>query len=633
MNFKQFHEYIWSLTRLQKAIILCIFDFFALFISIWMAYSLRFSILWPLTYVFDNYIVFFFTPLLGIVLFIRLGLYRAVVRFMNIEILKSIGYGILLTILGLYSASYLFVDIQIPRSVPIIFGLVACVYLSLSRFFIKGYYSWLNLKSTKSNKVIIYGAGAFGTQLLISLQNSVRYRVVAVVDDDAKKQGTTLHGVPVLALEKLDSFIKKSSVQAIFIAINNISREAKIELLKQISLFNVQVKSIPSLDGVISGEVIQNLEPISIDRVLGRDTIKANKNLTSLSIKGKSICITGAGGSIGSELARQSVRNGARLIVLFESNEHALYSIDTELQKFDEVKDNSCEIFSILGSVLDERRVKETFLKFNVKIVLHAAAFKHVPIVEKNILQGLSNNSLGTFVVANVAENCGIERFILISTDKAVRPTNIMGATKRFAELIIQALSTKSDTSTIFSMVRFGNVLGSSGSVIPLFEEQIRSGGPVTVTHPDITRYFMTISEAASLVLQANSLANGGEVFVLDMGSPMKIKQLAEMMIRLSGRKVKDKKDKNGDIEIIYTGLRPGEKLFEEILINKSAIGTEHPMIMMAHENFLSEKKLIKLIKLAERALREHDAALARNILKEAVPEYSPSSENIDLLL
>lgn len=629
---KNWHNRILEMTRFSKSLILIACDFLAIIFGLWSAFALRFSEIWPSAFLNNNWLLFILVPLLGVLTFYRLGFYHAVMRYMTLKIFQDFAFGVIILTLFIYSFSYISGNDFLPRSVPLIFGLSAWLYLSCSRLFIRGYYNWLTGKISNRHNVIIYGAGKFGAQLAVSLQTTENFHPVAFVDDNQSKNGINLCGVRIHSSKTLENLIKQLTVETVLIAIENLPSDQRTRILRYVSQFPVKVKIVPSTDEIIKGEDISKLRPININDVLGRDIVNSKTDLLNSVIKNRCICVTGAGGSIGSELARQALYYRANTIVLYEISEHALYEIENELLAEVQSKGLKTNIYAVLGSVNDEYRIHSVFTLFKVETVLHAAAYKHVPMVERNVLQGLQNNTLGTWIAANAASRAQVERFMLISSDKAVRPTNVMGATKRFAELCIQSLAKHSNSKTIFSMVRFGNVLGSSGSVIPIFEKQIKRGGPVTVTHPDINRYFMTISEAVNLVIQACAMAKGGEVFLLDMGQPVKIVDLAKSMIRLSGLQVKDRENPNGDVEIVFTGLRPGEKLFEELLIEETVIGTQHPMIMQAKEAYLSEAIIDELLKKASQAISRQDTELGRAVLQEAVTEFKPSSFNIDLL-
>lgn len=626
------HSILMRLSRNAKRAILLFADIAALIFSLWSAFALRFSDWWPAQYIEPAWPLFIFIPLFGVAVFIKLGLYRAVIRFMNVKVLQSIALGVALIIAGAYAFAQLIGLTSVPRSIPIIFGLSAWLYLGGSRLIIRSYYHWLISHYTKRERVVIYGAGGAGSQLALLLQGGAEYTPVAFVDDDKALWRGQVQGLPVFDPSTLAEIIKDKQIEVLLLALPHTSEARRSAILRQVSELPVHVKTMPSMPEIIAGESLDDLREVEVEDLLGRDQVAPEMGLIERSIANKSVCITGAGGSIGSELARQAVTNGAKSVVLLEQSEFALYDIESELSKLAIDANPDCSIYPILGSVLDYDRVVQVFEQFEIQTVYHAAAYKHVPIVEHNVLQGVLNNSIGTETVALAAKAVGVERFVLISTDKAVRPTNVMGATKRLAEMVVQLIASENHTDTIFSMVRFGNVLGSSGSVVPLFKKQIAGGGPVTVTHPEINRYFMTIPEAASLVIQAGSMAKGGDVFVLDMGEPVKIADLARQMIRLSGRTVKDGDNPEGDIEVVYSGLRPGEKLYEELLIGDNASGTLHPRILTADEEFAPRERLDSILRGMRQAIEKSDSSAARNLLIEIVTDFKPSSSNVDLL-
>ena len=552
-----------------------------------------------------------------------LGLYRAILRYLDIRALSTILVGTLVSSILLAIFSFLG-QVGLPRSVPIIYFGLVFVFVAGSRLIVRGL-----LESSSrfdSQKVIIYGAGAAGRQLCVALQNGNEFEPIALVDDDARLHDANVLGVRVLSPAKIRCLVESEQVAKILFAIPSASKSQKAAIFNAVENLGVEMLTIPSSADLVNGTVtINTLRSLDIDDLLGRYAVAPSATLMS-GLSGKTVLITGAGGSIGSELSRQVSKLGCRQLILLEQSEFQLYSIERELQQGGDAR-----FVPILGSVLDEHLLDQLFAKYDIKAVYHAAAYKHVPLLELNSAAGLLTNIRGTQCVAEAALKHKIERFVLISTDKAVRPTNVMGASKRLAELVVQAFAHES-TSTIFSMVRFGNVLGSSGSVVPLFKSQIERGGPVTVTHPDITRYFMTIPEAAALVLQAGAMAEGGEVFVLDMGQPVKILDLARKVIRLMGVSVKDDEHPEGDIAIEFSGLRPGEKLFEELLVEDNARGTSHPRIMCADEQLLTAAKLRPLLDELELALKRVDYKKAREILQNAPLGYVPMSPVVDLL-
>ena len=607
-------------------------DIIALTISLLSAFVLRLSDFWPSSHLNDAAPLFAVVPVSGVLIFSRLGLYRAVVRFINIQLLASVALGVLLLVALTYGITYFFASLNVPRSVPIIFGLSAWLYVGGSRLIFRSYYHWWTQGRIKEKRALIYGAGGAGAQLAIALQASNEVKPVGFIDDDEKLQGSIVSGLRVNSANNLSHLIEHKEVELILLAMAKISANERKAILEKLARLPVKVKTMPSLPEVINGKAVDELREIDVEDLLGRNMVDPDETLLAKAIIDKAVCITGAGGSIGSELARQALTNGASTVILYEMSEIALYEVERDLQERAFQENNSAKIVAILGSVLDEVRLQAVLQRFKVATVFHAAAYKHVPIVEHNVLAGLENNTIGTLRAARAAKNAKAQRFVLISTDKAVRPTNIMGATKRFAELCVQNLAETSKAGTIFSMVRFGNVLGSSGSVVPLFREQIARGGPVTVTHAEINRYFMTISEAASLVIQAGAMARGGEVFVLDMGAPVKIADLAKSMVHLSGLQVKTDQNPNGEISILYTGLRPGEKLYEELLIGDNVTATSHEKILCAQEISISTDRLEALIHIAEKALTENNAEAGRQSLKEAVAEFSPTSQCVDWL-
>jgi FlaA1/EpsC-like NDP-sugar epimerase len=491
---------------------------------------------------------------------------------------------------------------------------------------------FLSRRNANREAVIIYGAGSGGAQLVSALVGGDDYLPVAIVDDNVEMHGKRIHGLTVYSPDKLEQLVAERRATGVLLAIPSASRHRRRLVLQRLSEFPVRVQTMPKIRDIVSGKArVDDIKDVDVQDLLGRDAVPPNLKLMDACIKGKVVMVTGAGGSIGSELCYQILKLAPSRLILFEVSEAALYSVERKARKAAKKKKIDCDIVALLGSVHHEHRVREVMRVFNVETVYHAAAYKHVPIVEHNVFEGLHNNVFGTLYTARAAIDAGVESFVLISTDKAVNPSNVMGATKRVAELILQALNTKS-TATKFSMVRFGNVLESSGSVVPLFKEQIKNGGPVTVTHRDIIRYFMTIPEAAQLVIQAGSMATGGDVFVLDMGKPVKILDLAHRMINLMGMTVRDAEHPEGDIEIEFVGLRPAEKLFEELLIGSNVTGTGHPRIMRADEDCLAWETVSKLLDELRDASRDLDYVKARKILLTAVKEYDPKNGIDDLV-
>jgi FlaA1/EpsC-like NDP-sugar epimerase len=468
--------------------------------------------------------------------------------------------------------------------------------------------------------IAIFGAGQAGVQLILALKQSTEYRPVALVDDNRSLDGLVVEGLRVSSPDALSGYVKEKVINEIFLAIPSLTSPRRRQVLASLGELDCKIRELPSINDVIkSGNVLGSLRQVSVDEVLGRDSIDLKKKQVKAITEGKTVLVSGAGGSIGSEICRQLLANRVGRIILLELSEFALYCIEAELTRHPNYSKD--QIVPCLGNVIDSTLVNDLINKFDVNSIYHAAAYKHVPLVEFNEVEGARNNVLGTKILAEAAVKNGVERFTLISTDKAVNPTNVMGATKRLAEHVIQYLQSEHD-KTVFSIVRFGNVLGSSGSVVPLFKEQIARGGPVTLTHRDVTRYFMTIPEASSLVLLASASAEGGEVFVLDMGEPIKIHDLATRLIELSGFKVKDADNPNGDIEIAVTGLRSGEKLFEELLIEPGTLPTDNPQIFRAKEADLSKDNMLELIDCIEKAVIKRDPHVVRECIKKWVEGY-----------
>ncbi len=523
------------------------------------------------------------TVVLTIAALNRLGLYRAILRFIGREAIIRILIAAAISSTLLITFSF-FLHARTPRSVPLIHLFTTFFLIGVPRLLIRNLYQITLSRGRQA--VIIYGADYTGTQLALQLNLGTQFKSVAYIDDNPQLQGTTIEGLPVSAPHRVEELISKYNATRVLLALGNVPHSRRKSIIDGLEKSRVKVQTVPPIADILSGKAkLQEIRDIDISDLLGRSSVPPRQQLMDKCITGKVVMVTGAGGSIGAELCRQIIQHKPDKLVLFELNEFALYSIEQELLQYN--PDTETKIISLLGSVQNRTSVETIMRTCGVQTLYHAAAYKHVPLVEHNIVEGIRNNVFGTFHTAEAAIAANVETFILVSTDKAVRPTNIMGASKRMAELLLQALQTGAP-NTRFAMVRFGNALGSSGSVVPLFREQIKKGGPITVTHPDIIRYFMTITEAAQLVIQAGSMAQGGEVFVLDMGEPVKIIDMARKMIHLSGLSEKDAENASGDIEIIISGLRPGEKLFEELLIGDNVSGTDHPRIMMAQETCLS---------------------------------------------
>ncbi|MGM0984078.1 MAG: polysaccharide biosynthesis protein [Pseudomonadota bacterium] len=631
------HKRITTLSRSRKRMIMVAADLVALPLALWSAYALRLSEWWPARYIEPFWWLFLVVPVVGVFIFAKLGLYRAVVRFMGPQAMWAVIKGSSLLALMMWAAAYFYQWQDFPRSVPVNFALVTLVYVGGTRLLVRSYYQWLIRYYTEKQAVAIYGAGGAGVQLAMALGNGREFYVAAFLDDHSALWGSTIKGVKVYSPERAAQMVDELKIRRVLLAMPNATKAQRKQALDKLTELPVHVQTVPSMPEIVSGDArLDQLREVELEDLLGRDPVPPQEDLLNASIRDRVVMVTGAGGSIGSEMCRQVMRGEPRALVLYEISEYGLYTIDRELEALKHEMGLEFPIYPLLGSVCDRTRVEATLGSYGVHTIYHAAAYKHVPIVENNVLEGVRNNIHGTRVVAESAAKWGVERCVLISTDKAVRPTNVMGATKRMAELVLQDLAARhgqaDEHRTIFSMVRFGNVLGSSGSVVPLFRHQIANSGPVTVTHPEITRYFMTIAEAALLVIQAGSMARGGDVFVLDMGDPVRIYDLARRMIQLTGLEVKDEANPDGDIEILFSGLRPGEKLYEELLIGDNVIGTSHPKIMRAQEEVLPTATLRDLLEALHQAEQQLDSYLACESLKQGVSGFAYSGESFDLL-
>ncbi|WP_417223857.1 polysaccharide biosynthesis protein [Amphritea sp.] len=567
-------------------------------------------------------------------------MYRAIIRYIGYRaqwtVIKAVSLSVLVWAVGVYMMA---LEYNTPRSVILIFCLVAVLVIGGSRMFAR----WVILHQfpggdskaqQHADRVLIYGAGSAGRQLATALGESGEFSAIAFIDDDPTLNGMDINDLRVYGPTDIAGLIERYDIDSVLLAIPSVSRFRRKAIVDSLSVFQLRVLTLPALSDIAGGKVsMSDVREVDIADLLGREEVQPDKALLDACILGRSVMVTGAGGSIGSELCRQIINQRPSTLILYEQSEFALYCIEQELQKFLSNLDGekSIKLVPVLGSVLDLAYLKRVIRQYAVNTIYHAAAYKHVPLVEANVVAGVRNNLIGTWNAAESAISCGVDNFVLISTDKAVRPTNVMGASKRFAELVLQALSKREQGCGVrFAMVRFGNVLGSSGSVIPLFRQQISEGGPVTVTHPEITRYFMTIPEASSLVIQAGSMGASGDVFVLDMGKPVKIKNLAKQMINLAGLSVKDMHNPDGDIEIIYTGLRDGEKLYEELLIGDDVQATEHPMIMRAEEAMLEWSELKPILVNMMDSLDHYDYFKVRQLLLEAVSGYDPQHAIVD---
>lgn len=577
----------------------------------------------------------------SLVIFIRLGFYRAVIRYMNQKAVQAVVAGVAGSALTLMVINYLF-NLPVPRSVPFIYAMMAMMTIGGVRFALRAVY--LRGQIRHKTRVLIYGAGSSGRQLVESLRHGHEHQPIAFVDDASGLHGAFIQGLKVYPPEVVPRVIEDYGVEKVLLAIPSASRARRREILETLEPLSVPVQSIPGMADVVEGRAkINEIRDVAVEDLLGRDPVPPDPALMGANIRDKVVMVTGAGGSIGSELCRQILRQAPRELILLEVSEFNLYRIEQDLLGIAAQEGITVPVRALLGSVQRKERLQAVMGGFGVQTVYHAAAYKHVPMVEHNMVEGLRNNVLGTLACAEAAVASGVEAFVLVSTDKAVRPTNVMGASKRLAELVCQALGAEQQ-ATLFSMVRFGNVLGSSGSVVPLFRQQIEAGGPITVTHPEITRYFMTIPEAAQLVIQAGAMARGGDVFVLDMGEPVKIAQLASHMVKLSGLEPAFPKrddlledegmagNPTGDIDIVFTGLRPGEKLYEELLIGEDQGETRHPRIMTANELSLTWSEMRQLLQRLQEACHRLDYPALRELLLQAPTGYQPLGELADLL-
>ena len=624
-TFNKLMQWFLSRPRTTKRILSIVIDYMVVMLVLWLAFSLRLSTLYqpPVSQLW----LFFLAPLIAIPIFIKLGLYRAIVRYIGLDalwtIFKAIGlFTVIFATVVVLSGPYAGL---VPRTVYIINALLLFLFIGGLRLYAR----WLFVSSRNplaelENQryippVLIYGAGRAGAQLSALLKMGRQLRPVAFIDDEPTLYRQQINGLNVYRPRDLVKLIDKFQVRDVLLAMPSASRSRRSEILRSLEELPVHIRTLPDLTDIAEGKLeVSDIQEVDIADLLGREAVDPDPQLLTANIHHKCVMVTGAGGSIGSELSRQIIKLKPSRLLLFEISEFALYQIEQELCNLQ----SGVEVIALLGSVVDRTRLTSICKHFSVQTIYHAAAYKHVPMVEKNVGEGIRNNVFGTLHCAQAAIAANVETFVLISTDKAVRPTNTMGASKRLAELVLQALTGTADTR--FTMVRFGNVLGSSGSVVPLFREQIAKGGPVTVTDPQIIRYFMTIPEAAELVIQAGAMGQGGDVFVLDMGSAVKIVDLAMRMIHLSGFTVKNAENPDGDIEITYTGLRPGEKLFEELLIGDNVSQTAHQKIMRAEENIIPWQDLQLILTDLQHAVNVSDYEQIRVILGKYVDGFMP---------
>ncbi len=584
----------------------------------------------------DDYLPhYLFASFCGVLIFHSSGLYRTIVLYMGVQSGLVILKGITIITAVTTAIVYLSSELDFPVKAIPVFWMIALLLVGGTRFTAKVILQNMIHNFRPREPVVIYGAGSSGMQLVAALNNGDQYLPVAFVDDNEALIGNNVHGIRVYSPAAIYELIENFSVRQILLAIPSATHAERKQILNCLEHFPVHVRTVPDLFDMVSGKVrVDEILDIDIEDLLGRDIVPPDPQLMSACIRDSNVLITGAGGSIGSELCRQIIKLKPNQMILYDNSEYGLYQIESELREIQRVLEQGrdIKIVALLGSVRNQVQVENAMRKFNVRTVYHAAAYKQVPMVEKNIVEGVQNNIFGTLVLAKAAAKFEVENFVIISTDKAVRPANVMGATKRFAEQILQSLSANG-SRTKFSMVRFGNVLGSSGSVVPLFRKQIAKGGPITVTHSEVTRYFMTVHEAAQLVIQAGSMAAGGDVFVLDMHEPVRILDLARKMIHLMGYIIKDERNPNGEIAIEYTGLRPGEKLYEELLIGEQVTGTDHPKIMRAEEDFLPWHQIEQLLHRLEQACAALDQVQIREVLSEAIGGFVSKEVATDPML
>jgi FlaA1/EpsC-like NDP-sugar epimerase len=622
-----------GLPRLSKRALVLVVDTSLCVLSVWLAFYLRLgewvSLLQPEKW--QLWLAAVLSVVIALPIFVIHGFYRAIFRYSGWASLMTVAkamlvYGVLfMTVITVMGFS------GIPRTIgiiqPILLLMLVGASRALARYWLGGSYQ-RRLQNASLPKMLIYGAGDAGQQIAVAMSNSHEVCVVGFLDDDDRLHGHELNGQPIYAPANLAHLVKALGVSHVLLALPSISRQRRYQILNQLTPYKVQVRTLPDLNDLAHGRVsVSDIKDLDIDDLLSREPVQPNSLLLNANTQGKTVLVTGAGGSIGSELCRQILRTSPTQLLLVEMSEFTLYQIHQELQA--DPLSAHVELVPLLASVCDQVRMQEIMSTWKPHSVYHAAAYKHVPLVEHNPAEGLRNNVWGTRVCAEAALSNSVRNFLLVSTDKAVRPTNIMGATKRLAEMVLQALAEQNGKTT-FSTVRFGNVLGSSGSVVPLFREQIKNGGPITLTHFDITRYFMTIQEAAQLVIQAGAMGQGGDVFVLDMGQPVKIIDLARRMVELSGLTLRDELHPDGDIEINVTGLRPGEKLYEELLIGDNPELTQHPRIAMAREQFMSWPALEQKLNALRIAMSANDVPVIRAMLKDLISGYQPTGEVVD---
>ncbi len=618
------HRQVLEWPRNAKRAAVVLVDVILALVAMWMAFSLRLEVLhWPDATQLWAYVL---APVIAIPIFVRLGLYRAIFRYTGVDALYAISKGIALYALLLFPLLYWLFWPSVPRSIgilqPIFFLLLVSFSRALARFWLAGFGT--PRRQPNQARMLIFGAGVVGVQTAAAIAMTRQFKLLGFVDEDPAKIGRTINDLPIFSPSQVPAMVGKLAVTDILLAIPSATRERRNRIIHSLRHLPVHTRTLPGLTDLASGRVtVRDFRELDVEDLLGREAVKPQANLLASSLQNQTILVSGAGGSIGSELCRQILSERPKQLVLLDHSEFALYTLHRELQALCETQYKGVELVPVLASVVNKSRLAWLFDHYRPATVYHAAAYKHVPMVECNPSEGIFNNVFGTLNMAQMARDSGVSRFVLVSTDKAVRPTNLMGASKRMAEMVLQALAqANTSNATCFCMVRFGNVLGSSGSVVPLFRDQLLHGGPLTVTHPDVTRYFMTIPEAAQLVLQAGAMAYGGEVFVLDMGEPVKIIDLARRLVELSGLQVRDSANPDGDIEFSIIGLRPGEKLYEELLIGDNPTETAHPRIMKAREDFMPWPELQVHLDRLQKAASSEDVQSIKVTLKTCVHGY-----------
>ncbi|MEM7068533.1 MAG: nucleoside-diphosphate sugar epimerase/dehydratase [Pseudomonadota bacterium] len=618
-------EALLGISRPQKRLILAANDATLITASIWLAYFLRVGSL-SSTQLYNLVPLFVFVTACGVLTLWIMRFYRNLLRELDIRALGTLGLGTILTALSLTAFAYFESSVWVPRSIPIIFLLLMFLLIAVSRVIGRQVYRWAVGLHADKQPIVVYGAGETGANTATILDNSREFSLVGFIDDDKSLHGSRIKGRRISGVSRLKELVKRHPNLRVLICIGNLTSEQRRRIIERLQIYPVQVLKIPALADIIAGRAGNNtIEEVRLQDLLGREQVPPIDEFFKEAISDKVVIVSGGGGSIGSELCMQLALNNPNKIIAIDNNEYALYHLEQNMRKALPIGFVDNRVHFLLCNILDEDALNQILAEHKPEVAYHAAAYKHVPIVENQPLKGVENNILGTHCFATCCANAGVKNFTLISTDKAVRPTNVMGASKRAAELVVQALQQK-HKDTVFSMVRFGNVLGSSGSVIPLFRKQIEQGGPVTVTHPDVTRYFMTIPEAAQLVIQAGFLAKGGDVFVLDMGEPVHIQKLARLMIQLSGKTTRDADNPGGEIEIEFTGLRPGEKLYEELHLTKVVSGTIHPKILAASEASITPAEMEKHVISFRKFVKNANTKQAIALLSELVEGYKVSA-------